>query len=69
MLFGLIGYEKFELEKSLMFEVLNSNIQYTNQDFSDTFNKKFFALYRIELFRPILNTILTKIKNNHFCYI
>lgn len=64
MLFGLIGCKKFELEKSLIFEILNSNLQYTNQNFSIDFNRQFFALYRIKLFRPLLNVVLTKIKNN-----
>lgn len=62
MLFGLIGRKKFELEKSLIFEVLNSNLQYTNPSFSTEFNRKFFALYRIKMFRPILNVALTKVR-------
>lgn len=63
MFFGLIKGKKFELENSLIYEVLNSNLEYNNIDSLNDFNKKFFCLYRVELFRPILNTILTKVKN------
>ena len=64
MLFGLINNKKFELENSLIYKVLNSNINFSVIADLEEFNKKFFRLYAIDILKPALDVILTKVKNN-----
>lgn len=64
MLFGLISNsKKFELENSLIHKIVNSNIDFDNLSNLEDFNSKFFRLFYVELFRPSLNAIITKIKH------
>lgn len=65
MLFNLISFgKKFELEQSLLYQTLNSNVDFIKESDLANFNDKFFKLYQIDIFRPILDVILTKLKNN-----
>ena len=65
MLFGLIeSKKKFEIQESLLYTTLNSNINFEKLSDLEEFNTKFFRLYAIDILRPALNAILTKVKNN-----
>lgn len=63
MFFGLVGKnKKFELNESLLYQTLNSNIDFKKLSDLDEFNSKFFRLYAIDILRPALNAVLTKVK-------
>lgn len=64
-MFGLIFKKnKFSLDKSFLRTMLNSNIEYSNIFDLEEFNDKFFSLYAIDIFKPLLDVVLTKIKEN-----
>ena len=63
MFFGLINNKKFELWESLLYKTVNSNIDFDNLSNLEEFNFKLFRLYYLDLLRPSLSALITKIKH------